>query len=163
MLKELGDYKNCLRSIFVNNDNICKLLLGEDYKNADYNLDDELDKYVIPHPYLTDTISAQNSYIMYETYCKGSNRQTKTMQIVIQAICHKDIDKYPQKPEGYSGLRYDVLSEFIEELLCPKSKEDRNTIMKNFGIGSFVLESADIFLTNDFIGRTLTFTISAFR
>ena len=163
MLKELGDYKNRLRSIFVNNDNICKLLLGQDYEDADYNLDDELDKYVIPHLYVPDTIATQNSYIMYETYCKGTSGHTKTIQIVIQSICHKEISTYKEKPKGYSGLRYDVLAEFIEELLCPDDREEQKKIMKKFGIGSLELKSVDIFLTNDFIGRTLALTVSDFR
>lgn len=163
MLKELGDYKNRLRSIFVNDDKICKLLLGQDYENAEYDLDDELDKYIIPHPYISDTITTQNSYIMFETYMPKSYGKIKTMKIVIQAICHKDIVEYKEKPVGYPGLRYDVLAEFIEELLCPEDENERKKIIKKFGIGTLELEPVDIFLTNDFIGRTLTFTVPDFR
>lgn len=163
MLKELGAYKDRLRSIFVNNDNICKLLLGQNYANAEYDLDDELNKYVIPHLFIDGTITTTESYIMYETYCKGTYGQTKTMQIVIQAICNKDKTVYREKPKGYSGLRYDVLAEFIEELLCPTDREEQNKIMKKFGIGNLELKSADIFLTTKFIGRTLIFTVPDFR
>lgn len=163
MLKELGDYKNRLWSLFVNNDNICKLIFGQNYIDEVDDLDTESDKYMIPHLYVPDTITQTKSYIMYETYCKGTNGQTKTMQIVIQAICHKDIVKYVEKPSGYSGLRYDVLAEFIEEILCPEDRAKKNEIIKKFGIGGFELKSADIFLTKDFIGRTLTFIVPDFR
>lgn len=163
MLKELGDYKNRLRSIFVNNDNICKLLLGQDYEDADYDLDDELDKYVIPHLYIPDTITETKSYIMYETTMSKAYGKTKTMKVIVQAICHKDIVTYKEKPKGYPGLRYDVLSEFIEELLCPEDKTDARNIMRKFGIGDFELEPTDLFLNNKFIGRVLTFTVPDFR
>lgn len=163
MLKELGDYKNRLRSIFVNSDNICKLLLGKDYENAEYDLDDELDKYIIPHLYVPDIITTQNSYIMFDTFMPRSHGKIKTMKIAIQAICHKDIVKYEKKPKGYPGLRYDVLAQFIEELLCPKDEEANKSIIKKFGIGSMELELVDVFLDKNFIGRTLTFTVPDFR
>lgn len=163
MLKEIGEYKNQLRSIFVNNDNICKLLLGEDYKNKFDDLDSELDKYIIRHPYIPDTITTQNSYIMLETYTPKAYGKIKTMKIVVQAVCHKGIAEYKEKPEGYSGLRYDVLAELIEELLCPEDVSERKKITKMFGIGAPDLESVDIFLDKEIIGRTLTFIVPDFR
>lgn len=163
MLKELGEYKNRLRSIFVNDDKICRLLLGDDYENAGYDLDEELDKYIIPHPFIPQTVMETKSFIMYETYMPKAYGQIKTMKIVVQAICHKDIVEYKEKPKGYPGLRYDVLAQYIEELLCPEDKTEKLNIIKKFGIGSMELEPVDIFLTDSFIGRTLTFTVPDFR
>ena len=163
MLKELGDYKNRLRSILVNDDKICRLLLGDSYEDSDYDLDKELDKYIIPHTYVPNTILEAKSFILYETYIPKLSGQIKTMQIVIQAICHKDIVTYDDKPKGYPGLRYDVLAQFIEELLCPEDKHDQNIIIKKFGIGSLELKGVDVFLTDKFIGRTLTFSVPDFR
>lgn len=163
MLKELGEYKNSLRSIFANDDKICRLLFGEFFKNMECNFDDEFDKYVVQHLYIKDTIKETKSYIMFDTYCPDTYGQTKNMKIVIQAICHKDIVKYDDKPDGYPGLRYDVLAQYIEELLCPADKQARNVIIKKFGIGSLELKSVDVFLTDKFIGRTLTFSVPDFR
>ena len=147
----------------MNDHKICRLLLGDDYENSDIDMSKELDKYILPHLFIPETIMEQKTYIMLETYCKGTYGQTKTMQIIIQAICHKDISEYKEKPKDYYGLRYDVLAQYIEELLCPDNKEERNKIIKKFGIGSLELKDVDIFLTDKYIGRTLTFSVPDFR
>lgn len=163
MIKELGDYKNRLHSIFVNDDEICRLLLGEDYENADYDLDNELDKYIIPHLYVNETITETKSYILYETNLLNVGSSIKEMGVIIQVVCHKNIVKYPEKPQNYPGLRYDVLAEYIEELLCPTSSQDKERVIKKFGIGSFEMRPPELFLTDKYIGRILTFTTPDFR
>lgn len=163
MLKELGEYKNLLSSIFINDSKICKLLLGENYEEEIEDLDAELDKYIIPHLYVPDIITETKSYIMFETYVSNVSPTTKMMKIVIEAICHKDIVRYKEKPKGYYGLRYDVLSQYIEELLCPTGDEEKKKIIKKFGIGGLEMKPDNIFLTTDFIGRTLTFCVPTFK
>lgn len=163
MLKELGEYKNNLRSIFANDDKICRLLLGENFESMDFNFDNEFDKYVVQHLFIANTIMDTKSYIMFESYVSSTYGSTKTMKVIIQTICHKDIVKYDEKPDGYPGLRYDVLAQYIEELLCPPDKQKRNDIIKKFGIGSFELMGVDIFQTEKYIGRILTFTVPDFR
>lgn len=163
MLKELGNYKNRLGSLFVNNDNICKLLLGQNYESEFDDLDAELDKYVIPHLYIPGTITETKAYIMYDVEVNKTYGHTKEMKITIECICHKDITKYREKPTGYPGLRYDVLAEFIEEVLCPDDENANNQIIKKFGIGSLDLQNVKLFLTDKFIGRVLIFTVPDFR
>lgn len=135
MLKELGMYKERFRSILVNDDRICRLLLGDGYEDADYDIDNELDKYIIPHLYVDGTITETKSYIMYETNPIRVGPSIKDIGIIVQAVCHKSIVKYPDKPRDYSGLRYDVLAEYVEELLCPNDKKEKEHIIKKFGIG----------------------------
>lgn len=163
MLKEIGEYKDRLSSIFVTSDKICTLLLGEDYENKIDDLDNELGKYIIPHLYVPETVTEQHSYIMFETYVPNLSSTIKTMKIVIEAICHKGVTKYKEKPKGYYGPRYDVLAQYIEELLCPNDEITKKNIIKKFGIGGLEMKPDNIFLTNDFIGRTLTFMVPDFR
>ena len=163
MLKELGQYKEKLSSIFHTDDKICRLLLGENYEDEDYDIDKELEKYIVPHLYIDKTITDTKSYIMFETYSTRTNPSIKGMKIVVQVICHKDISKYKEKPKGYYGLRYDVLSQYVEELLCPQDKELTKKRIKQFGIGSLELQPVDLFLTDKYIGRTLTFNVPDFR
>jgi hypothetical protein len=56
-----------------------------------------------------------------------------------------------------------VLSQYIEELLCPVDKENREKIIRRFGIGRIDLSSVDLFLSNDFVGHSLTFSVPDFR
>lgn len=164
MLRELAKQKNSFRSISVNDDNICKLLLGDDYENASYDIDQELDKYIIPHLFIPDTITEVKSHIMFETYCSSTSNTTKSLKLVVQAICHKNIVKYDNKPKDRIGLRYDVLAQYIEELLSPQDDLEIKSIMKKFEIiGAFELKSVDVFLSEKYVGRTLVFTAPCFR
>lgn len=168
MLKELGQYKNHLYSIFVNDENTRRLLLGENYAGNISDLDDAdlsaaLEKQVLPHLYMEQTVSDVNSYLFFETYISSANSNIKNMKIVVQAVCHKDITAYPEKSEGYYGLRYDVLSQYVEELLCPTGKELKRQRMKQFGIGGLELQNVDLFSKDYYIGHTLTFQVPTFR
>ncbi|MBO5484375.1 MAG: hypothetical protein J5979_04100 [Lachnospiraceae bacterium] len=163
MLKELGKYKDTLSSIFAEDNNICSLLLGQNYENEVEDKNKELKKYILPHLFMENRLTENKSYLLMETYVLKSNASIKEMKMVIQAICHKDIITYEEKPAAYYGLRYDVLSQYIEELLCPNDKERIKERVKQFGIGRLELQNVDSFLSNYYIGHTLTFTVPAFR
>ncbi len=163
MLKELGKYKDYLYSIFTGNDKICGLLLGKNYQINFDNIDLELKKYILPHLYIESTVTETQSYIFFEIHMPRASPSIKTMKIEIQALCHKNIAEYHNKPKGYYGLRYDILSQYIEELMCPKDKQLIIQRIKQFGIGRFELISVDLFMSNNFVGHNLTFTVPAFR
>ena len=157
MLKEIGKYKETLQSLLKNDDKVCRLLLGDNYENEDYDLDEELEKYLLPHLYVPGTINEKRSYVLFEASMPKAGHSIKTMRVTVQAICHKDIIKY-KKPKGYFGYRYDVLSQYIEELLC----EDEDNGRK-FGIGIPLSGNVGDFLTNDYIGHVITFEMKDFR
>ena len=163
MLKELGKYKDRLYSVLAGDNKICGLLLGENYKNEIDDIDAKLEKYIFPHLYAEPTITDSDSYIFFETYIPKANSNIKTMKIIIQAVCHKNIARYKEKQNGYYGPRYDVLAQYIEEILCPDNKELIKKRIKQFGIGRLELQNVDIFLTTDFVGRILTFITPDFR
>lgn len=163
MLKQLGEYKDRLYSILAGDNKIRCLLLGEDYEDKFDDLDSELEKYICPHLYTEPTVTETHSYIFFEIYIPRTTPSVKTMKIFIQTICHKNITKYKEKPKNYYGLRYDVLSQYVEELLCPADKENREKIIRSFGIGRIELSGVDLFLSNDFAGHSLTFSVPDFR
>lgn len=163
MLKQLGQYKNHLYAILANDDRICKLLLGEDYNNAGNDIHSALAKYMVPHPYVKPDIIEPVSYIFFETQVPKANAAIKNVNLIVQAICHTTILSYAEKPENVDGLRYDILSQYIEELLCPKSKDLVQNRIRQFGIGGFELQSTEPFFQDQFIGHTLTFTVPTFR
>ncbi|POO87872.1 hypothetical protein [Clostridium sp. 3-3] len=158
MLKELGKYKLIFLSLLKNSDTICKLVLGEDYEDGDYDLDKELEKYLIPHLFVPDTIKETQSYALFDVGMYRGGSSIKTMRLIVQTFCHKKIISYPEKPKGYYGYRYDVLAQCVEELLY----EDKDNGRK-FGIGIPELVSVNGFLINDYVGHVLTFDIKAFR
>lgn len=157
MLKELGKYKLTFLSLLKNSDTICKLILGQDYEDADYDLDTELEKYLIPHLYVPETIKETQSYVLFDVGMYRGGSTIKTMRLTVQAFCHKMIIPYKEKPKGYYGYRYDVLAQCIEELLF------NNDNGRKFGIGIPELVSVNSFLLNDYVGHVLTFDIKEFR
>lgn len=163
MLKELGQYKLRLYSILANDEIIKKLLMGDDYENTVEDIDTELDKHIIQHLYVEGTITETQSYVMFDTLVTKTHSSTKSMKIIIQTLCHKDIVKYKEKPQGYFGYRYDVLAQRIEELLCPEDKEKQAEIIEKFGIGNLSLLDVSVDVSNKYIGRTLTFVTPDFR
>jgi len=163
MFEDLGEYKNRFASILVNNDKICRLLLGENYETEIDDLDTELDKYIKQHLYIEDTITETKSYILFESNPSPTSPTLKNMNIIVQVICHKDIVRYKEKPKGYSGLRYDVLTRYIEEAICPKDETSKNAIIKKFGIGGFEIKSPGLFNQNNFVGRTFILSVPEFR
>jgi len=163
LLKELGKYKDRLYSLLASDKKILQLLLGKNYEDKFDDIDTELERYIFPHLYTEPTVTETESYIFFETYVPRTSPTIKNMKISIQTLCHKTIAKYVEKPKGYYGLRYDVLAQYIEELLCPVDKETIKQRIKQFGIGRFELQSVDLLLSNDFVGRNMTFIVPEFR
>lgn len=163
MLKELGTYKDHIYSLFSGDDIICQLLLGKNYKTEISDIPAALKSHLLPHPF-TETSSADSgSCIFFETSVVKSSAVTKTVKILIQPVCHKDNLLYEPAPEGYSGLKYDMLAQAAEAILCPSDKTLSRERSKQFGIGRPELQVIDSLVAGSFIGRTMTFTVPDFR
>ncbi len=163
MLKELGTYKDRIYSLFSGDDIICQLLLGKNYKTEISDIPAALKSRLLPHPF-TETSSAEpGSYIFFETSVTKTNTAVKTIKILIQPVCHKDSLLYTPAPEGYSGLKYDMMAQAAEALLCPSNKTLSRERIKQFGIGRPELQAVDSLVTGSFIGRSMTFTVPDFR
>ena len=102
-------------------------------------------------------------YIFLETAVTKTTSTMKTMKIVIQPVCHKDILTVQNSSAGYYGTRYDLLAERIEELLYPSDKALSRQRQKEFGIGLPELQSVETFTGGLWIGRTMTYLVPDFR
>lgn len=154
---ELGIYKeNIMQALFHDKD-ICKLLIGKIDGMDVTKLREEFKKHVKSHLFIDDTITDSTSFIFYEVRCPRINAQTKQCEIILFAICHRDIlDNYVQ--EGYHGNRADILSQMIENVLI-----NDDEMVNRFGIGKLKLDSVDFYNSSRFYGRLLTFRTPDFR
>lgn len=122
MLKELGKYKDNLSSILLGDEYILRFLLEDTSGKSDEAIAIEAKKYIHPHLYMEPAEAEPACYIFLETAVTKTTSTMKTMKIVIQPVCHKDILTVQNSSAGYYGTRYDLLAERIEELLYPSDK-----------------------------------------
>lgn len=163
MLKELGKYKNNLSSIFTDDETLSGLLLKDSSGISDEVIAAEAKKYILPHLYMEPTEAEPACYIFLETDVTKATSTMKTMKIVIQPVCHRDILTVQNSSADYYGTRYDMLAHRIEELICPADKALARQRQKDFGIGFPELQSVETFTSGLWIGRTLTYLLPDFR
>ena len=163
MLKELGKYKDNLGSILLGDEYILHFLLGDTSGKSDEAIAAEAQKHIQPHLYMEPTEAEPACYIFLETAVTKTTSTMKTMKIVIQPVCHKDILTVQNSSAGYYGTRYDLLAERIEELLYPSDKTLLRQRQKEFGIGLPELQSVETFTGGLWIGRTMTYLVPDFR
>lgn len=157
VLMDIGSCKQKMLSLFVNNPDICSILLNK----KTYTEDEQRDlKYTQIFPYLyvgekgNDTQKEVLTYLCFEVdISRCSSNTIKDMKIIIWCYCHKDIMKYSKK--GYYGTRVDILADMVERQL-------RDSY--DFGIGKPELISSPYFFPNTgFYGRQLIYNIPDFK
>ncbi len=163
MLKELGKYKDNLSSILLGDEYILRFLLKDTSGKSDEAIAIEAQKYIRPHLYMEPSEAEPACYIFLETAVTKTTSTMKTMKIVIQPVCHKDILTVQNSSAGYYGTRYDLLAERIEDLLYPSDKTLSRQRQKEFGIGLPELQSVETFTGGLWIGRTMTYLVPDFR
>ena len=163
MLKELGKYKDNLSSILISDEYIPGLLLEDTSGLSNDIIAAKAQKNICPHLYMEPDASEPACYIFLETDVAKTTPTTKTMKIVIQPVCHKDILTVRNSPAVYYGTRYDMLAERIDELLCPADKLLARQRQKEFGIGLPELQSVETFASGSWIGRKMTYLVPDFR
>lgn len=158
ILKDIGIYKDKIISSFVSSDDICKLMLGEDYTQED--IDNIIYKQIFPYLYIDESQINVLPYLCIEAdIAKPSTRTIKEIKITIWAYCHINCIKYSKN--GYSGTRADILADMVENVLRSSNE---------VGIGKLNLESASYFSSysklspySKYYGRQLIFTASDFK
>ncbi|WP_418746179.1 hypothetical protein [Frisingicoccus sp.] len=163
MLKELGKYKDKLSSILIGDEYIPRLLLEDASGLSNDMIAAKARKNICPHLYVEPAASEPDCYIFLETDVAKTTPSTKTIKIVIQPVCHKDILTVQNGPAVYYGTRYDMLAERIDELLCPADKLPARQRQKEFGIGLPELQSVETFTSGLWIGRKMTYLVPDFR
>lgn len=153
VLKDIGICKQRLLTGFLNNSDICELLINK--KNyTEEDVDNLLYTQIFPYLYIDE---AQKETLMYLCCDVDIPRiptgTIKDVQIIVWVYCHKDIMKYAKR--GYQGTRADILADMVE-------RQVRDSY--DFGIGKPQLVSVTNFRQySKFYGRQLIFTIPEFK
>lgn len=155
-IKELGLYKNRILNALLKSDNIKDLVLGDTVGLKPKEVLTEFQEHVNSHLFIDDTIKDTSTYVFFDVILPRMRPQVKNIQVLMYAICHRDILENYNK-ENYYGNRADILAEMIEETLL-----DEN-VVKEFGIGDLELDNVDIYNTTAFYGRILSFSVNNFR
>lgn len=154
--KERGIYKTRISNALLQSNNIKEIILGDTSELNTKELLSKFQKHVNSHLFIDETIKDTTTYIFFDVIMPELRPQTKTIQVLIYAICHRDILEDYVK-EGYYGNRADILSEMIEETLLDDS------IVKKFGIGDLSLDNVDIYNSVTFYGCIMSFSVRNFR
>lgn len=154
--KERGIYKTRISNALLQSNNIKEIILGDTSELTPKELLSKFQKHVNSHLFIDETIKDTTTYIFFDVIMPELRPQTKTIQVLIYAICHRDILEDYVK-EGYYGNRADILSEMIEETLLDDS------LVKKFGIGDLSLDNVDIYNSVTFYGCIMSFSVRNFR
>ena len=154
--KERGIFKTRIANALLSSDNIRDILLGDVSELSEIDLITKFKEHVKSHLFIDETIKDTDTFIFYDVIMPRLRPQTKSFQILLYAICHRDILENYSK-EGFYGNRADILSEMIEETLLDSS------IVKKFGIGDLQLDNVDIYNSTTFYGFIMSFEGKNFR
>lgn len=151
VIRDIGSYKNHLITLLQNSQEICELLLGDNYSDED--VDNMVYDQLYPYLYVDETQTEVKSYLCFEVDIPRIATATiKDMKIIIWAYCHKACMKYAVK--GYLGTRVDILADMVERVFHDS---------RDFGIGKLRLESVTYFFPNSkYYGRQMIYTIPDF-
>lgn len=156
VLKDIGRCKQLLYSKFINDVDICGLLLDKT-EFSDEDRENLFFSQMFPFLYTADenkqTQDKMLSFLCFEVDgLSGTSDKVKSLKITVWAYCHKSIMKYHKK--GYSGTRVDILADMVERSVRESY---------DFGIGKLECQPADHFyIGNSYYGRNLVYTVPDF-
>ena len=156
---ERGLFKDEINKALYKSAGIKELLLGDELNkcNGANDIRKLFKKHVKSHLFIDDTIEDTDSFIFYDVRINRLEENVKYCQVIMYAICHRDIlDDYSK--EGYYGNRADILSQMIEDCLINDEE-----VANSFGIGKLSLGSVDIYSSKRFYGCIMTFNVPNFR
>ena len=154
---ERGKFKQEITSALYKSADIRDLLLGDTSGMSASDKQKLFRKHVKSHLFIDDTIEETDSYIFYDVRLPDLAAQIKDCQVILYAICHRDIlDDYVK--EGYFGNRADILSQMIEDCLINDEE-----VANSFGIGKLSLDSVDLYNATRFYGVVMIFNVPDFR
>lgn len=154
---ERGKFKQEITSALYKSEDIRDLLLGDTSGMSTSDKQKSFRKHVKSHLFIDDTIEETDSFIFYDVRLPDLAAQIKDCQVILYAICHRDIlDDYVK--EGYFGNRADILSQMIEDCLINDEE-----VANSFGIGKLSLDSVDLYNATRFYGVVMIFNVPDFR
>lgn len=154
---ERGKFKQEIHTALYKSDGIKDLLLGDISGMSTGDKQKSFKEHVKSHLFIDDTIEETESFIFYDVRLPDLSENIKDCQVVMYAICHRDIlDDYVK--DGYYGNRADILSQMIEDCLINDEE-----VVNSFGIGKLSLDSVDIYNSKRFYGCIMIFNVPDFR
>ena len=156
-ISERGKFKTEISAALYKNADILDLLLGDTEGMSARQIQTAFKEHVKSHLFIDDTITDATSYIFYDIRFPYIHSNTKTCQVVMYAICHRDILETYSK-EGYYGDRSDILAQMIEDTLI-----NDDDVANSFGIGKLNLDSVEIYNATRFYGCIMYFSVPNFR
>lgn len=154
---ERGRFKQEIHAALYKSKDLKELLLGDISTLNASKIKEGFRDHVKSHLFIDDTITETSSFIYYDIRMPRLEPNIKYCQVVLYAICHRDIlDNYEK--EGYYGNRADILSQMIEDCLI-----NDKSVANSFGIGELSLDSVDIYNASRFYGCVMTFNVPNFR
>lgn len=154
---ERGEFKQEINTALYKSDDIKELLLGDTSGMSTSDKQELFKKHVKSHLFIDDTIEETDSFIFYDVRFPNLAENIKNCQVVLYAICHRDIlDDYVK--DGYFGNRADILSQMIEDCLINDAE-----VANSFGIGKLSLDSVDLYNSTRFYGVVMIFNVPNFR
>ena len=154
---ERGKFKTEISSALYKNENIRELLLGDTSGMNAAQIRSAFKEQVKSHLFIDDTITDAKSSIFYDVCFPYMRAQTKTCQVIMYVMCHRDILETYVK-DGYYGDRADILAQMVEDTLINDER-----VANSFGIGQLSLDSVDIYNSLRFYGCIMTFSVPNFR
>lgn len=154
---ELGKFKSKIHAALYKSDDIKELLLGDVSGKTTTEMRKLFKEHVKSHLFIDEVITETDSFIFYDVTLPSFEETTKTCQIQLYAVCHRDIlDNYSK--EGFYGNRADILTEMIEKaLICDEETSE------SFGIGHLELNHIGVYNGRNVYGHVLQFSVPNFR
>lgn len=154
---ERGKFKTEISGALYKNEDLRDLLLGDTSGMSATQIRTAFKDHVKSHLFIDDTIEDAGSFIFYDIKFPFMHTNTKTCQVIMYAMCHRDILETYTK-EGYYGDRSDILAQMIENTLINDEE-----VARSFGIGDLTLDSVDIYNSQRFYGSIMVFSVPNFR
>ena len=156
-ISDCGKFKEEIQTALYKNTDLRDLLIKDSANMSATQKQSEFRKHVFSHLFVEDTIKETDSFIFYDVHFPYLDSNVKGCRIVMYIICHRDIldDIYI---DGYYGNRADILSQMVEDTLI-----NGMAVTFSFGIGRLTLDRIEIYNSNRFYGRILTFNVPNFR
>ena len=155
--KELGRFKELIHAALYKNKDIRELIVGDGETMSSSKAKKIFQEHVKSHLFVDDTIEVAETFIFYDVILPDIHTNIKKCRVLMYAICHRDIvDGYFK--DGFHGNRPDILSQLIEDAII-----NDDYLCHEFGIGEINLINNNIYNSQRFYGRILTFEVPNFR
>ena len=156
-LRQKGEYKSKIFTSLYKSRYLLRVLLNDYSIDEHTNCAKDFKEHVKSHLFVDGTVYDCASYVFFDVVIPNMRSQTKTLQIIMYVVCHRDILDEPTQIEGVSGNKADVMAMLVDDALSNKE------VRKEFGIGDLTLEESIVYSGKDYYGTQLIYTAVDFK